>query len=139
MGQLLYPTAYRRDRESDEEIRKRVTDLGLEFSLVSRWTAFVAVTQAVLNRDPRLAVEAAVPVPMVKGVTELAYPTQAHARSLGYSPPPPQARSRVASSSSYSGSASPEPATTAGLLIAAGAGLAGLRKRRRAHTDRKAT
>lgn len=126
MEQLVTPRPDRWDDLDDDEIQARVTQLGLDFSLVTRWTAFVAASDKVVNPSSHTAVDASVPVPMVAGVTAGAY--QEPLRSLGYAPSLQQAYS---SGSGFSGAASPEPATITGLLIAAGAGLASALRRRR--------
>lgn len=74
-------------------LKKRVTDLGLTFSLVTHWTSFVAVSEQVYNADAANTPTRPVPLPMVKGVTALAYPNQAP----------------------FTGAAGPEPATWLGM------------------------
>ncbi len=54
-------------------IEKRVTQLGLDFALVTDWTSFVAVSDRVVNPNPGLAQDTDVPLPMVKGITTNAY------------------------------------------------------------------
>jgi Ca-activated chloride channel family protein len=76
-----------------EQIKTRVTDLGLNFSLLTRWTAFVAVSEKVYNTAPADTKELPVPLPMVKGVTAKAYGNQA----------------------AFTGAAGPEPAQWLGL------------------------
>ncbi len=71
-----------------DDIRARVTRLGLDYSLVTRWTAFVAVSEKVYNPHPRSTGTRPVPLPMVKGVTALAYP---HAGFRGVMTPEPSA------------------------------------------------
>jgi Ca-activated chloride channel family protein len=56
-----------------EQLKAGVTALGLKFSLVTRWTAFVAVSEKILNAHPEDAVDADVPLPMVEGVSSRAY------------------------------------------------------------------
>jgi Ca-activated chloride channel family protein len=87
-------------------VRKRVTDLGLEFSLVTKWTAFVAVSEQVYNADPSGTKTRPVPLPMVKGTAPSAYPNQAP----------------------FTGSAGPEPATWLGLGLLGLMGLWWLRR-----------
>jgi Ca-activated chloride channel family protein len=60
-----------------ETARARVTDLGLKFSLVTKWTAFVAVSEQVYNADAVNTPTRPVPLPMVKGTQPSAYPNQA--------------------------------------------------------------
>jgi Ca-activated chloride channel homolog len=130
MEQTSFPVEFRDDRVSDDAIRRRVTELGLDFSLVTRWTSFVAVSENVVNTSPESTVDAAVPVPMVDGVSPLAY----HPAPAPVAAAAPVYNGAIggASSSRFSGSGAPEPATVTGLLVSAGAGIAALRRRRRA-------
>jgi Ca-activated chloride channel homolog len=87
--------------------RKRVTDLGLAFALVTKWTSFVAVSEQVYNADAANTPTRPVPLPMVKGTQASAYPNQAP----------------------FTGAAGPEPATWLGLGLMGLLGLWGLRRR----------
>jgi Ca-activated chloride channel family protein len=58
---------------SQNELEARVTELGLEFALVTEWTSFVAVSRRVVNANPGAAVDADVPLPMPEGVGPGAY------------------------------------------------------------------
>jgi len=82
-------------------VKQRVTDLGLSFSLVTKWTAFVAVSEQVYNANPAGTKTLPVPLPMVKGTQPSAYPNPAP----------------------FTGAAGPEPATWLGLGLI---GLMGL-------------
>lgn len=62
------PVALRTVRVSERELQERVTQLGLEFALVTDWTSFVAVSQRIVNSDPSSARDAEVPLPMPAGV-----------------------------------------------------------------------
>ncbi|MDX2169306.1 MAG: VIT domain-containing protein [Deltaproteobacteria bacterium] len=128
MQQFPIPDEARASGMNDGALKARVTQLGLDYSLVTRWTAFVATSNRVVNPLPATAVDAAVPVPMVAGVTASAY-GQPVSGGAAATYPQPAVGSHSSSSSSYSGSSSPEPATLTGLLIAGGAALAGLRRR----------
>lgn len=88
-----------------EALKGSVVELGLDFSLVTRWTAFVAVTRRVVNERPELAVDRPVPVPQVAGVEASAYGAVAQA--------------------------APEPTSVVGLLIALGGSAWAVRRRRR--------
>lgn len=55
------------------EVEQRVTQLGLDFSLTSAWTSFVAVADQVVNLNPAAAATLPVPLPMVAGITANAY------------------------------------------------------------------
>ncbi|MEM7526757.1 MAG: VIT domain-containing protein [Pseudomonadota bacterium] len=55
-------------------LKARVTSLGLTHALTTRWTAFVAVSEKVVNAEPQTAVDGEVPLPMPAGVPESAYP-----------------------------------------------------------------
>jgi Ca-activated chloride channel family protein len=87
-----------------DDLKEEVVELGLEYSLVTRWTAFVAVSEAIVTEDPGATTNSAVPTAMVEGV--------------GYG-------------TSFAGSATPEPATWIGLLLAGGLVRASRRRRRR--------
>jgi Ca-activated chloride channel family protein len=65
------------EKVSREQIEKNVTQLGLDYRLVTDWTSFVAVSKKVVNKDPKSAQNANVPLPMVDGITESAYPDDA--------------------------------------------------------------
>ncbi len=92
------------------KVRQQVTQLGLDFKLVTRWTAFVAVSEQIVNAAPDSASEADVPLPPVAGVTPAAYGSSAPA---------------------FTGAAGPEPATWASLVLVAVL-LSGTMLRRRA-------
>ncbi|KIC19937.1 VIT and vWA domain-containing protein [Leisingera sp. ANG-Vp] len=93
------------DRSAAAE--KEITRLGLEYSLQTRNTSFVAVSSQIVNTTGQTAQAAAVPLPMVSGVTAQAYPSQG-----------------------FSGSSSPEPEAILGLALVAAMTLLGLRPRR---------
>ncbi|NRP24110.1 hypothetical protein XMM379_000789 [Aliiroseovarius sp. xm-m-379] len=83
-----------------------ITRLGLEFSLQTKNTSFVAVSQKVVNDTGHAAKSAGVPLPMVSGVSEEAYPQ------------------------GFSGSSAPEPEAMLGMILVAVMTLLGLRPRR---------
>ncbi|UWQ04984.1 VIT and VWA domain-containing protein [Aliiroseovarius crassostreae] len=83
-----------------------ITRLGLEFSLQTKNTSFVAVSQKVVNDTDREAGTAGVPLPMVSGASEEAYPQ------------------------GFSGSSAPEPEAMLGMILVAVMTLLGLRPRR---------
>lgn len=94
-------------RDRSEAAEKEITRLGLDYSLQTRNTSFVAVSSQVVNTTGQTAQAAAVPLPMVSGVTAQAYPSQG-----------------------FSGSSSPEPEAILGLALVAAMTLLGLRPRR---------
>jgi hypothetical protein len=98
---------------SDDAIKEQVVKLGLDFSLMTQWTSFVAVSKKVVNARPQDTREASVPLPMLKGVTAMAYPQ------------------------AFSGGSVPEPTTTGGLFILGGAAAASLRRKRRRALQRR--
>lgn len=101
---------------SDDSLKQRVTALGLDFSLMTKWTSFVAVSEKIVNKETQQTAQRDVPLPMVKGVTPKAYGSSA-----------PQ----MASSESFSGGSVPEPAEWAGMLVLAlMAGMAFFRRHR---------
>ena len=103
--------AQRRNGFDDEQLIEEITALGLDFSLVTPYTSFVAVSEQVVNERPLETAEADVPLPMVKGVGPLAYPQTAQ----------------------FTGTAAPEPPLLLmGLLFGLYAGVAGLWRKLRA-------
>lgn len=79
-----------------DDVRAKVTQLGLRFSLITRWTSFVAVSEQIVNATPEFTHEEDVPLPPVAGVSPAAY---------GRSTP------------TFVGAAGPEPATWASLMV----------------------
>ena len=122
MDDLVSPREWRDSGLSDADIQLAVTDLGLDFSLVTKWTAFVAVSETVVNDNPDELVKRDVPLPMVEGVTELAYGTRAKPGKLIASTKP---------NKPISGGSTPEPVTIGGLLVMTAMGAEALRRRRR--------
>lgn len=94
-------------KDSKDEADEEITRLGLEYSLQTRNTSFVAVSEQVDNDTGESAETAAVPLPMVSGLTAAAYPSQG-----------------------FSGSSSPEPQAILGMIMVAVMALLGLRPRR---------
>ena len=82
---------------SDSKIRGKVIDLGLKYSLMTKWTSFVAVSRKVVNPNPMNTSEAQVPLPKVKGITYNAYGNIL--------------------AQNFSGSSVPEPETVFGLAL----------------------
>jgi Ca-activated chloride channel family protein len=121
MDDLVAPGEWRESRLSDEEIQRDVTRLGLDFSLVTKWTSFVAVSEKVYNDRPENLSKRDVPLPMVEGVTELAY---------GERPRPSTIVAGSPTAGGFAGASTPEPATL-GLLVSAAAAVAALRRRRK--------
>ncbi len=87
----------------DYLLKQHVTKLGLDFSLVTRWTAFVAVTNKIYNNNPAQTPTRPVPLAQVKGVSHLAY-----GNTIASSQSQP---------SQFNGFATPEPATIFGLAL----------------------
>jgi len=86
--------AYTIGGSSDKRLENEITDLGLTYSLQTRFTSFVAVSERVVNAAPETALNKAVPLPQVSGVTANAYP-----------------------SLNLSGSSAPEPEGVVGLML----------------------
>ncbi len=63
-----------------------MTQLGLDFSLLTQWTAFVAVSEQIYNSDPTLTAESSVPPATVTGVSAKAYSKVPHG---GHAAPEP--------------------------------------------------
>lgn len=103
MHALITPPGLR--AEDDQSLKQRVIELGLAHSLVTRWTAFVAVSQQIYNPEPGNATTRPVPLPQVAGVKAGAY-------------------------GDFGGASTPEPGLLVGLGVVA-ASLLGARRRRR--------
>lgn len=56
------------------DVETAVTQLGLNYSLATRWTSFVAVSRRVVNDAPGAAEDADVALAQAKGVPQSAYP-----------------------------------------------------------------
>lgn len=114
MHTLTTPKRLRRTELTDTQIKEIVTNMGLDYSLVTQWTSFVAVSEKVVNSNPAEAADGQVPEAQVDGVGRRAY-------------------GRRASSTPQFGAATahgtPEPTTVGGLLLAMLAGVLGVRRR----------
>jgi len=109
MRQINTPKAMKVSGLSNEELEFKVTTLGLNHSLATRWTSFVAVSRRVVNPNPGITPNRKVPLPMVKGTTTNAYPPSISI--LG---------------EDMAGNSTPEPATVMGMFIIGAAGLIAL-------------
>lgn len=103
----LHRATARHSSAEAEPHKERVIALGLEHDLVTRWTAFVAVSETIVNEHPEDATESGVPTSMVHGLQAEAY------------------------GSSFQGTSAPEPFFWLALLTA-GATTAASRRRRAA-------
>ena len=56
----------------DEKRRGEIVELGLKYSLLTRYTSFVAVDELVRNANPDAARNIKQPLPLPQGVSELA-------------------------------------------------------------------
>ena len=99
-----------------DELKFKVTTLGLDHSLATKWTSFVAVSRRVVNPQPEMTAEAQVPLPMVKGVKTTAYPSSA---SILGGRKVIKANNNTPSilGTNMAANSIPEPETVAGLLI----------------------
>jgi len=114
MRQINMPAHLRTETIADSVLKDKVTNLGLNFSLTSQWTSFVAVSQKIVNEHPGQTEHSNIPLPMVKGVTAKAY---------GDNPQQPVASTQpLMMAQNFSGGATPEPSTLAGLFIIAAIG-----------------
>ncbi|MCZ6619341.1 MAG: PEP-CTERM sorting domain-containing protein, partial [Gammaproteobacteria bacterium] len=86
MHGFITPQQLRPDAMNNQQLQAAVTDLGLTYGLATRWTAFVAVSRQRYNAAPDGNVEADVALPMVAGVSRLAYNKPA---MTGYAAPEP--------------------------------------------------
>ncbi|MDG4595913.1 MAG: VWA domain-containing protein, partial [Candidatus Contendobacter sp.] len=87
-----------------DALKQRITELGLNFALVTPWTAFVAVSEKIYNAHPESTPTLPVPVAQVKGTTERAYGEPAVPITTG---------------AVFTGGGAPEPATLLGLALMA--------------------
>jgi len=97
MHQLSVPQQLRINESSDATIVEHVTELGLDYSLATRWTSFVAVSEQIVNPHPELTGELSLPNAKVAGVSNQAYAGQ------------------LVTGTPHGGYAAPEPATWLGL------------------------
>lgn len=108
MRELAVPPQLRRSGLDAKVLEQRITALGLEHSLVTQWTSFIAVKEKVVNLDPSSSTNADIPLPRIKGVSDGAYPRRPVIRAQN-----PSSGTTVA----FSGGATPEPGQLAGLLL----------------------
>ena len=69
---------WRRDYQFDQRtvnnrLKQDIIDLGLNHSLVTQWTSFVAVDEKIVNKKPEDTQTTSVPLPKVAGVENSAY------------------------------------------------------------------
>lgn len=86
--------AYTIGGSTDKQLQQEIVDLGLTYSLQTRFTSFVAVSEKVVNGAPGATSHRNVPLPQVTGVSTNAYP-----------------------SLNLSGSSAPEPESLFGLML----------------------
>ena len=110
-GHMRELTAPGRTAAETDTLKEQVTQLGLDYSLVTRWTAFVAVSEKIYNTAPDTTHTLPVPLSKVAGASDKAYATAALA---------------------YSGHAAPEPPVLLGLAVTASLGALAFARRRRA-------
>ncbi len=77
--------AMRVNRTSNERLKSEIVNLGLGYQLVTRWTAFVAVSQERYNANPSQNLDGEVPLAKVAGITNAAYGKPV----VGYATPEP--------------------------------------------------
>jgi Ca-activated chloride channel family protein len=115
MHTLTTPERLRKTELSDDQIEEVVTTMGLDYSLATQWTSFVAVSEKVVNPNPHNAANGQVPASQVDGVSEKAYAKRASST--------PQFGAATAHGT-------PEPTTLLGLLLAMLGGAFGLKGRK---------
>ena len=110
---------------SEDELKFKVTTLGLDHSLATKWTSFVAVSRRVVNPQPEMTIEAQVPLPMVKGVNTKAYPSSV---SILGGRKVIKANNNTPSilGTNMAANSLPEPETVAGLFILMVSGFAAM-------------
>ncbi|MGI9332800.1 MAG: VWA domain-containing protein, partial [Gammaproteobacteria bacterium] len=107
-----------RSQADADALEEQVTQLGLDYSLVTRWTAFVAVSEKIYNTAPESTDTLPVPIARVAGVTAKAY-----------------GQARTAAAPVYAGHAAPEPPVILGLALTLGLGLLAFARRRRGRLE----
>lgn len=113
MRSLATPVRLRRGEVDDAALRERVTVLGEQYGLLTRWTALVAVAETVVQPHPEATAPAQVALPQVAGVPASAYGTGLPA---------------------FAGTGTPEPGVGLGLGVTAlGLLLARRRRENRQH------
>ncbi|HHW77059.1 MAG TPA: VWA domain-containing protein [Xanthomonadaceae bacterium] len=85
-----------------DALKQRITELGLNFALVTPWTAFVAVSEKIYNPNPESTPTLPVPMAQVKGTTERAYGEPA---------------APLTTAAVFTGGGAPEPAALFGLVL----------------------
>lgn len=121
MHQLSAPPGLRIDQLSDNDLKQQVTELGLDYSLITQWTAFVAVSEKIYNTSPETTPELPVPLAQVDGVSEKAYGKQNKTAQPNQTPKLQPGKLQMAQApqqvNKFQGNAAPEPATWAALLM----------------------
>ena len=101
MREINTPDYLKQGALDNDALKNKVIDMGLNYSLSTRWTSFVAVSRKVINNNPDENLQAQVPLAKVKGVSKKAY---------GQSP-------LSQTNHSFAGGATPEPAFFWGLML----------------------
>lgn len=115
--QHMHNSAFNKDH-----FKREIVQIGLDFSLITQWTSFVAKSEKIVNNNPQDNIDTGVPLPQVKGVSPKAYPSAPQVVQQ------PQRKSNP-SRNSFSGAGTPEPATIGGLLLTLTAAFYTLRKK----------
>lgn len=89
MRDYTSPAELRTLQLDEAQLQERVTQIGLNYALVTDWTSFVAVSRRVVNTDPSSAHNVDVPLPMPAGVRPEAYGEMSPAGFGGSSTPEP--------------------------------------------------
>ena len=135
MRALTTPHQMRTSGQSDEQLTQLITKLGLDYSLMSQWTSFVAVSEKIANEHPETAVDADVPLNQVKGVSEHAYEKKPETMQPAPSKLPVQHKAQLqmqpahigtlafngiagsTQSFGFGGSSAPEPGTIGAMIL----------------------
>jgi len=89
MRDYTSPAELRTLQLDEAQLQDRVTQIGLNYALVTDWTSFVAVSRRVVNTDPSSAHNVDVPLPMPAGAGPEAYGEMSPAGFGGSSTPEP--------------------------------------------------
>jgi Ca-activated chloride channel homolog len=74
--------------EGSDAFQQRITDLGLQYNLLTQYTSFIAVDQVVRNVVPADATAVNPPLPLPKGVSELAIGSASFGAEVPSTPEP---------------------------------------------------
>ena len=119
LHQLTAPRDLRIGKLRNNTLKQQITQLGLDYSLVTQWTAFVAVSEKIYNQNPTNTPTLPVPLQQVAGVSEHAYSKSAQQpkQIKPIAQPAPMQIAQAQPTNNFAGNAAPEPATWLGMVL----------------------